>query len=99
MFLFHFAQATWRKIQEIGLAPVYREDKKRRMLLKTFIALPLIPELNFEIGMTAFCSKLSDQNDESLYLITLIILNQLGLETSSEDAEGWTIFYSTLEPV
>ena len=54
MFFFHFAQASWRKIQEIGLAPVYREDKKRSMLLKSFIALALIPELDFKIGVTAF---------------------------------------------
>ena len=39
--------------------------KKTRMLLKSFVALALMPELDFEIGMTALCSELSDQSDES----------------------------------
>ena len=44
------------------------------MLLKSFVALALIPELNFEIGMTALHSEFSDQSDESPYLITSIFL-------------------------
>ena len=34
------------------------------MLLKSFVALTLIPELDLEIGITVLCSEISDQSDE-----------------------------------
>ena len=63
--IFLFAQANSCKFQEIGLAPVYPEDEKTRKLSKPFIALALIPELYFEIGLTALCFKYSDKSCES----------------------------------
>ena len=57
----------------------YREDKKTCMLLKSFVALALIPELDFEIGMTALRSEISDHNKSSS-LITSVILIQFGLK-------------------
>ena len=35
------------------------------MLLKSFVALELILELDFEIDMTALCSENSNESDES----------------------------------
>ena len=58
------------------------------MLLKSFVALALIPEPDFEIGRVAFCSRNSDKNDESSLLDNVKNSNQLGLEPSSEDADG-----------
>ena len=44
---------------------MYPEDEKTCKLSKPFIALALIPELYFEIGMTALCFKYSDKSCES----------------------------------
>ncbi|KAH7662589.1 hypothetical protein AAVH_43449, partial [Aphelenchoides avenae] len=41
--LFHFAQALWRKIQELGLVPLYKANKKARILLRCFGALATVP--------------------------------------------------------
>ena len=40
---FHFAQANWRKIENIGLAKEYQQDTDVRIILKSFVALALIP--------------------------------------------------------
>ena len=40
---FHFVQANWRKIQKLGLASLYRTNERLRLLMKSFIALALVP--------------------------------------------------------
>ena len=35
------------------------------MLLRSFVALALIPELDVEVSMPALCSENSDQSEES----------------------------------
>ncbi|XP_064639544.1 uncharacterized protein LOC135495062 [Lineus longissimus] len=37
---FHWAQCIWRKIQEIGLAPAYRNDEVTHKLCRELLALP-----------------------------------------------------------
>ena len=67
------------------------------MLLKSFAGLALVPnELDFEIDMTALCSEISNQSNESSYLITSIIFNLFGLQLSYEDAKelGNSLFHS-----
>ena len=40
---FHFAQAVWRKVQELGLSKAYRENDQLRKAVKNLVALALIP--------------------------------------------------------
>eukprot|EP00745_Piridium_sociabile_P034125 TRINITY_DN58632_c0_g1_i5.p1 TRINITY_DN58632_c0_g1~~TRINITY_DN58632_c0_g1_i5.p1 ORF type:complete len:288 (-),score=30.59 TRINITY_DN58632_c0_g1_i5:19-882(-) len=40
---FHWCQCIWRKIQEIGLSPAYRNDDATHKLCKQFMALPYLP--------------------------------------------------------
>ena len=47
---FHFAQANWRKIQSVGLAREYQQDTEVRNILKSFVALALVPEEDIYIG-------------------------------------------------
>ena len=41
---FHWAQCIWRKIQDIGLAPAYRNDNATHKLCRKFLALPYLPK-------------------------------------------------------
>jgi hypothetical protein len=48
---FHFTQSIWRKIQEIGLVTVYKEDKVVRTWLQKFKSLAFVP---IDLVQTAF---------------------------------------------
>ena len=41
--LFHFSQAIWRKVQELGLTIRYKEDEAFNRLVRRAAALPLVP--------------------------------------------------------
>ena len=38
-FFFHFALANWRKVQEVGLAPLCNTEANARPVIKSFVAL------------------------------------------------------------
>ena len=40
--LFHYSQAVWRKVQNLGLTVRYREDREINRLVRRASALPLI---------------------------------------------------------
>ena len=41
--LFHYSQALWRKVQELGLSGRYKEDEAFNRLVRRASALPLVP--------------------------------------------------------
>ena len=52
---FHFAQAIWRKIQDRGLAVLYKKNDEIRKVVKCLVALALIPSEDVHL---AFCKIL-----------------------------------------
>ncbi|XP_050519261.1 uncharacterized protein LOC126893282 [Diabrotica virgifera virgifera] len=40
---FHFCQAIWRKVQQLGLAQLYRDEQFFKTLIKSFCALSFVP--------------------------------------------------------
>ncbi|XP_063963267.1 uncharacterized protein LOC129272618 [Lytechinus pictus] len=40
---FHWKQSVYRKIQALGLAPMYTRDEEKRLLLQQLMALPFLP--------------------------------------------------------
>ena len=40
---FHYTQCVWRKVQALGLAGIYKEDKSVRKWIRRAAALPLVP--------------------------------------------------------
>ena len=49
---FHFAQTIWRKIQDLGLAGLHKENDEMRKVVKSLVALALIPSEDVHL---AFC--------------------------------------------
>ena len=45
---FHYAQCVWRKVQELGLSTLYREDKGVKTWIRRAAAMPLVPIDNIE---------------------------------------------------
>ena len=41
--LFHWTQALWRKVQELGLEPPYRNDSRTYKYIRKLMALPFLP--------------------------------------------------------
>ncbi|KAK3744787.1 hypothetical protein QZH41_014782, partial [Actinostola sp. cb2023] len=41
--VFHWTQAVWRKVQELGLATVYSEDDGTHRYIRQLMALPFLP--------------------------------------------------------
>jgi len=46
---FHFGQAVWRKVQDVGLAVSYKEIEEIRSFVQKCIALAFIPILDVQI--------------------------------------------------
>ena len=40
---FHWAQAVWRKVQELGLTNAYRQDNKTHRYICKLLSLPYLP--------------------------------------------------------
>ncbi|XP_067036373.1 uncharacterized protein [Acropora muricata] len=54
--LFHWTQALWRKVQELGLEPAYRTDSPTYKYIRKLMALPFLPEAE----ITPMFQRLSD---------------------------------------
>jgi hypothetical protein len=57
--LFHFAQALWRNIQELGLTPLYKTVKKARILLRCFGALATVPVEDIQQALDGIVHELN----------------------------------------
>ena len=76
---FHFAQANWRKIQSVGLAREYQQDTEVCNILKSFVALALIPEEDIYIGFQKhkeITAKM--QNEENTEFVSYFEATWLG---------------------
>ena len=41
---FHWCQAVWRKVQELGMSTLYSKDRGTHQLFRQLLCLPLLPE-------------------------------------------------------
>ncbi len=63
--LFHFSQALWRRVQEVGLVVRYKNDNSFNGLVRRAAALPLIPTHMVDEVWTEVLGQV-DQNDVAL---------------------------------
>ncbi|XP_037503109.2 multidrug resistance protein mrp-7, partial [Rhipicephalus sanguineus] len=63
---FHLCQSTWRKIQELGLVTLYRQDQEFRTFMGMLDALAFLPLDDVEDGMTALKGLMPEAGREVL---------------------------------
>ena len=64
----HFAQANWRKVQDLGLKEVYGQQMKVRTLIKSCVSLALIPPEVLIMGFDQVCSASASFPEVKCYL-------------------------------
>ena len=64
----HFAQANWRKVQDLGLKEVYGQQMKVRTLIKSCVSLALIPPEVLNMGFDQVCSASASFPEVKCYL-------------------------------
>ncbi len=67
---FHWAQCIWRKTQDIGLAPAYKNDNK---LCRKFLALPYLPKKHIPAMFGKLATKAT--TPKLMELVTYIRVN------------------------
>ena len=60
---FHWTQAVWRKIQELGLAPGYYNEEGIQIYLRKLLALPFLPK---EFISSVFLNLAAEANSDPL---------------------------------
>jgi hypothetical protein len=63
---FHWGQAVWRKIQEIGLQSSYINDVCTRKFLRKVLALPYVPVAHVRDLFTALKTEIENSPADSL---------------------------------
>ena len=59
---FHFAEANWRKLQELGSSTLYQKDETIRETVKCLVSLALIPPSDVYLGF----EKVIEEGQENL---------------------------------
>ena len=89
---FHWAQAVFKKIQEVGLAEPYRHDEGTHILLRKLMALPFVPH---EFIRTIFNSLAAEANNDSLKAVFHYV-NTTWMTSTTWPPEIWCCYLQTV---
>jgi hypothetical protein len=85
---FHWTQAVWRKVQELGLATSYMEDEGSNKYIRRLMALPFLPHEHIR---PMFLSLEKEAEDEKLKaLCNYIAITWVDSDTWAPHC--WTVF-------
>jgi hypothetical protein len=90
--LFHWTQALWRKVQELGLQTAYMQDKDIFAFVKQLMALPFLPS---GVIPTIFEDLKSKASSRELQLLVNYIRNTW-IESAVWCPESWSIYMSPI---
>ena len=82
--VFHWKQALWRKIAEVGLGPSYKERSDVYTLLSKLMALPYLPK---EFIPPMFTKLAAKANTEKLEKVCFIILKDKDIGPYSQKVD------------
>ncbi|XP_028418951.1 uncharacterized protein LOC114544551 [Dendronephthya gigantea] len=85
---FHWAQCIWRKIQEIGLAPAYKNDNATHKLCRKFLALPYLPKEH----IAAVFENLSRKATTPLLMELVRYIRENWIQGELWEPETWCVF-------
>ena len=83
---FHWAQAVWRHIQELGLVRAFRSSPDVRKYIKVLLALPLVPADEIEVAFNLHASMATDQLKPLVEYINQTWIN------GKWKPEDWSVF-------
>ena len=101
--VFHFTQALWRKVQDLGLRPVYMERGSiyTYIIIRTMMALPFLPPQEIEPSFRLLAARASsdllvqfvnymDKQWMNNAVFSIESLSVYGLTVrTNNDTEGW----------
>lgn len=85
---FHFCQAVYRKVQELGLQGDYGHDKKTKKYVKRLMALPFLPAEHIEDAFSELERKLQTTRLSSL----TTYMRRTWIEHELWDPNTWSVF-------
>ena len=85
---FHWAQAVWRRIQEVGLQVAYVNDSAVHNLLRMFLALPFLPEEHILPAFTKLDTKAQSPQLQSVSNY----IKRTWLENDMWPPKVWSVF-------
>ena len=65
-FNFHWTQAVWRKVQELGLQASYRDNDATQRFCRKVMALPFLPSDHMSPSLDALLASVTDTRLQAL---------------------------------
>lgn len=108
--VFHWKQAVWRKIKELGLRKYYSRQSKSRRFLLEIMSLPFLPAEQIVATFQDFCNVIQPTHNQSFHTLIEYVESQwinsnvfppsswsvFGQSVrTNNDVEGWHIMVST----
>lgn len=88
---FHWGQAVWRKIQDLGLAPTYREKRSTHKFLRELMCLPFLPFEHIPPVFKEFFDLLEPHHPQALHLL-LQYIEETWIDGPVWTPESWSVF-------
>ena len=64
---FHWSQAAWKRIQEAGLAPTYRQKRNTLKFLKQLMCMPFLPAEQIPTTFQQFRDLVTSAHPEPIH--------------------------------
>jgi hypothetical protein len=89
---FHWDQALWRKVQDLGLSTAYRDDEGTNKYIRRLMALPFLPHEHIK---TMFISLQREAYDEPLQALCAYI-QSTWIESAKWPHNTWSVFMNPI---
>ena len=85
---FHFTQAVWRHVQQLGLSPTYNTHNSTYKYIKKLMALPFLPHEQITPSFTALEEQASTQQLQDL----VRYMRSTWIESTVWPPSSWSIY-------
>ena len=94
---FHWGQAVWRKVQEVGLATSYSQQGSIREYIRKLLALPYLPPQHIERSFGRLSGCVTDHTTNLDQLLKLLdYIRSTWIENTVWPVNSWSVFMRTV---
>ena len=86
---FHWAQAIWRKVQDLGLASAYKDDPASSAIIRTVLALAYLPAEHIQATWEEVNSRVQGHEQ---FKALLAYVRTTWLESTVWDCNSWSLY-------